>query len=116
MNKIKAIVLFTAFIDIIGLGVIIPIMPYYLKSFGAQDFVVTLLISVYALLAFFSAPILGALSDRYGRRPVLVASIISTSIGWFLFKAVYVKTIMMQEEFQHNHLTQTLQDTTHSLV
>jgi DHA1 family tetracycline resistance protein-like MFS transporter len=85
MNKIKAIVLFTAFIDIIGLGVIIPIMPYYLKSFGAQDFVVTLLISVYALLAFFSAPILGALSDRYGRRPVLVASIISTSIGWFLF-------------------------------
>lgn len=87
MNKVKGLVLFTVFIDIIGLGVIIPIMPYYLRSFGAQDFVVTLLIAVYAFLAFFSAPILGALSDRYGRRPILIASIISTSIGWLLFSS-----------------------------
>ncbi len=85
MNKIKALVLFTVFIDIIGIGVIIPVMPYYVQSFGASDAVVTLLIAMYALLSFFSSPVLGALSDRWGRRPILIISIISSAIGWIMF-------------------------------
>ncbi len=75
----------TVFIDIIGVGVIIPVLPYYIKSFGASDLIVTLLIAVFALLSFVSAPMLGSLSDKIGRRPVLIWSIISTSIGWFIF-------------------------------
>lgn len=85
MNKIKALVLMTVFIDIIGVGVIIPVLPYYIKSFGVSDTIVTLLVAVFALLSFVSAPMLGALSDKIGRRPVLIGSIISTSIGWLIF-------------------------------
>lgn len=85
MKNVKALVLLTVFIDIIGVGVIIPVLPYYIKSFGATDVVVTLLVAVFALLAFVSAPMLGALSDKLGRRPVLIASIISSSIGWLVF-------------------------------
>lgn len=85
MNKVKALVLLTVFIDIIGVGVIIPVLPYYIKSFGATDAIVTLLVAVFALLSFISAPMLGALSDKLGRRPILIVSIISSSIGWLVF-------------------------------
>lgn len=83
--KIKALVLFTIFIDIVGIGIIIPILPFYVRSFGVTDAVVTLLFAVYAFVSFFSAPLLGSLSDRIGRRPILIMSIISTAIGWFVF-------------------------------
>ncbi len=85
MSKIKIIVLFTVFIDIIGIGVIIPTLPFYVQSFGVSDAVVTILFTVYALLSFISAPFLGALSDKYGRRPVLILSIASSAIGWLVF-------------------------------
>jgi DHA1 family tetracycline resistance protein-like MFS transporter len=85
MNKIKTLVLITVFIDIVGLGIVIPILPFYVTSFGSSGPVVTLLFAIYALLAFFSAPFLGKLSDRIGRRPVLIASITSSALGWFAF-------------------------------
>lgn len=83
--SIKALILFTVFLDIVGLGIIIPVMPFYVQSLGASDTVVTLLFTVYALLSFFSAPLLGSLSDTWGRRPILIISIISSAIGWFVF-------------------------------
>lgn len=85
MNKIKLAILFTVFIDIVGVGIVIPVLPFYVESFGARPLVITLLFSVFALCSLISAPFLGTLSDRIGRRPVLIASIISTSIGWFVF-------------------------------
>ncbi|MFA6427324.1 MAG: MFS transporter [Candidatus Magasanikbacteria bacterium] len=81
----KAIILFTVFVDVLGMGIVIPILPYYVKSFGVSDFTVTLLFSVFAACSFVSAPLLGAWSDRLGRRPILIASIISTAIGWIVF-------------------------------
>lgn len=85
MSKTKALILFTVFIDILGIGIVIPVLPFFVKSFGTSDFMVTALFATYALCAFISAPILGALSDRIGRRPILIVSIISSSIGWFIF-------------------------------
>lgn len=84
-QKDKIIILLTVLIDVIGLGIIIPVLPYYVESFGVSSFVVTLLFSSFALFSFVSGPFLGALSDKIGRRPVLIISIISTAIGWFVF-------------------------------
>lgn len=89
MSKEKLIIIFTVLIDVIGLGIIIPIMPAYVKSFNVPVIVVTLLFSVFSLCSFLSAPFLGALSDKIGRRPILMASILSTSIGWFVFAGAH---------------------------
>lgn len=86
MNK-KLIILLTVFIDVLGIGIIIPVLPFYVESFGVSDFMVTLLFAVFSFFAFFSAPLLGAWSDKIGRRPVLIISILSTAIGWLVFAA-----------------------------
>ena len=85
MQREKAIVILTVFVDVIGFGIVIPILPFYVGSFGATPFVITLLFGSFAFFAFLSGPFLGALSDKVGRRPVLIASISSTAIGWFVF-------------------------------
>lgn len=85
MSKTKLTILFTVFIDVIGIGIVIPILPFYVETFTSSDFVVTALFAVFALCSFLSAPVIGALSDRIGRRPMLIMSIFSTSIGWFVF-------------------------------
>lgn len=85
MSRIKILVLLTVFIDIIGLGIVIPVLPFYVQTFSGSPLIITLLFSVFALCSFISAPFMGALSDKFGRRPALIASITSTSIGWFIF-------------------------------
>ncbi len=81
----KVIILLTVFLDVLGLGVIIPILPFYVESFHVSGIVVTSLFAVFALFSFFSAPILGAISDRKGRRPVLLISLASSAVGWLIF-------------------------------
>jgi len=85
MPKTKIIILLTVFLDVIGLGIVIPILPFYVANFSNSAFLITSLFAVYALCSFFSAPVIGALSDRVGRRPMLIMSIFSTAVGWFVF-------------------------------
>ena len=80
-----AIILGTVFLDVVGMGVIIPVLPLYVESFGVSHNVVTALFAVFALCAFFSSPILGIISDRKGRRPVLLVSLLSSALGWIIF-------------------------------
>lgn len=84
-SKEKWIIILTILIDVIGMGIVIPVLPFYVESFGLSAFEMTSLFAVFALFSFFSAPFLGALSDRIGRRPVLILSIASTALGWFIF-------------------------------
>lgn len=85
MSRQKTLIIFTVLVDVIGLGIVIPVLPFYVQSFGASAFMVTLLLAVFSLFSFFSAPFLGSLSDRIGRRPILVISILSTALGWIIF-------------------------------
>ena len=87
----KAIIVFTVFLDVLGIGLIIPVLPFYVESFNVSANVVTALFSVFALFSFFSAPLLGMISDRKGRRPVLLVSLLSSAIGWIVF--AFSKTI-----------------------
>jgi MFS family permease len=85
MNKAKIVIIITVLIDVIGFGIVVPILPYYVEEFGAGATTVTLLFSIFSLFSFLSGPFLGALSDRVGRRPVLIYSNIGMTIGWFVF-------------------------------
>jgi MFS family permease len=87
----KLIIVLTVFIDVLGFAIIVPVLPFYVESFGASPFTLTMLFSVFSFFSFVSAPFLGALSDKVGRRPVLIVSITTTAIGWFVFASA--KTI-----------------------
>ncbi|MBL8046024.1 MAG: MFS transporter [Anaerolineales bacterium] len=71
-------------IDLLGLTIIIPLLPLYATSFGADALTIGLLGAAYPLMQFIGAPLLGRLSDRYGRKPVLVVSQIGTLIGFLV--------------------------------
>ncbi|SFC76484.1 MFS transporter [Bacillus sp. UNCCL81] len=81
--------LMSIFLCGIGFSIITPVVPYlvqpYISNPEDQAIVVTLLTSVYAICVFFAAPGLGALSDRYGRRPILLVSLLGSAIGYLVF-------------------------------
>src|SRR3569833_3497328 len=68
-------------VDILGMTLILPLLPFYAERYGASPQVVGLLITTYALCQLLAGPILGKLSDRYGRRPLLIVSQIGTFLG-----------------------------------
>lgn len=68
-----------------GFGILIPILPLYAESFGASEAVIGVLLASYAFMQFFSSPILGNVSDRYGRRSVILVSVAGSSVAWVLF-------------------------------
>ncbi len=80
------IIFITIFIDLIGFGMVIPILPFYASSeqFLATPFEIGLLFSVYSWMQFVFSPILGRLSDRYGRRPILFISLLGSAVGYFV--------------------------------
>src|SRR5256885_5984293 len=71
-------------IDLMGFGIIIPLLPFYIRDPEANPMKVTLLFSVYSICQFIGAPILGAISDRRGRRPVLAFSQLGSAAGYVL--------------------------------
>ena len=71
-------------VDLLGLTIIIPLLPLYATAFGASPVVIGLLAAAYPTMQFLGAPILGRLSDKYGRKPVLVVSQIGTFLGFLL--------------------------------
>ncbi len=71
-------------IDLLGLTIIIPLLPLYATAFGATPFVIGVLGAAYPVMQFIGAPVLGRLSDRYGRKPILLVSQIGTLIGFLI--------------------------------
>ena len=72
------------FVDLLGFSLILPLLPYYAEVYGATPLVVGLLVASYAAAQLIGAPVLGRLSDRYGRRPVLLLSVGGTWVGFLL--------------------------------
>ena len=75
----------TVFIDLVGFGIIIPFLAYYVESFGARAATVGLLMSTYSVAQFIFAPIWGRISDRVGRRPILLLGLTGSVAGYTLF-------------------------------
>ncbi|HZC35453.1 MAG TPA: MFS transporter [Chthoniobacterales bacterium] len=79
-----ATILLIVFIDLIGFGMIIPILPLYAEGFGALEWQIGLLLASYSFMQFLASPVLGAISDRFGRKPVLLCSLLGSAISYIL--------------------------------
>lgn len=79
------VIFFTVFIDLIGFGIIIPLLPFYAEHFGASALVVGLLSTSFSAAQFLFAPIWGRLSDRIGRRPVILIGLLGSAVSYGMF-------------------------------
>jgi multidrug resistance protein len=78
------IIFLTIFVNLVGFGIIIPLLPFYAETFGASPLVIGLLFAVFSLCQLVAAPALGDLSDRWGRRPVLIFSLAGTVVSFVM--------------------------------
>lgn len=86
-RKPLATLFLIVFTDLVGFGIVIPLLPLYAESFGPSPLVFGLLMASYSAMQFLFAPALGRLSDRVGRRPVLLVSLAGSVAGYLLFAA-----------------------------
>jgi DHA1 family tetracycline resistance protein-like MFS transporter len=69
------------FVNVLGFGLIVPILPFYVERLGGGPEAVTLIIALYSLLQFLTTPLIGRLSDRYGRKPLMIWTLVGTIVG-----------------------------------
>ncbi len=81
----QLILFLTVFIDLLGFGIVIPFLPMFAHRMGVGAVGVGLLLSIYSLTQFVFAPILGRISDRIGRRPILLLGLLGSSIGYMIY-------------------------------
>lgn len=85
MKNTRLLTIFAiVFVDLLGFSLILPLLPYYAEEYGATPLIVGLLVASYAAAQLLGAPLLGRLSDRYGRRPILLLSVAGTFVGFLL--------------------------------
>jgi multidrug resistance protein len=86
MRKPSVLVIFlTVFIDLIGFGIVVPLVPVYSRHFGAEGYVIGIIIASFSAMQFLFAPVWGRLSDRHGRRPILLLSTAGAAVSYVLF-------------------------------
>jgi len=76
------VIFLTVFVNLVGFGIIIPLLPFYAQTFGASPLVIGFLFASFSLSQLLATPALGVLSDRWGRRPVLIFSLLGTVVSF----------------------------------
>ncbi len=80
-----AIIFFTVFLDLVGFGIILPLMPYLARQFSATPLEIGLLMAVFSFMQFLFSPLWGKLSDRFGRRPIILISLMGAIFSYTFF-------------------------------
>src|SRR5438046_1492600 len=89
-----AVIFFTVLIDLIGFGISIPSLPYYAQRFGADGLGLGALLGVFSAMQFVATAILGRTSDRIGRPPILLATMLVNALGYVLFAAAHSYVVL----------------------
>ncbi|HVB37915.1 MAG TPA: MFS transporter [Vicinamibacterales bacterium] len=84
MRRPLLVIFLTVFVNLIGFGIIIPLLPFYAETFGAAPLTIGLLFAAYSLSQLLASPVLGDLSDRWGRRPILLFSLLGTVVSFVM--------------------------------
>jgi MFS transporter, DHA1 family, tetracycline resistance protein len=84
-KRVLRLIFFIMLMDIVGMSIIFPVAPYIVQRYSNDALMVTMLTVIYAGAQFFAAPALGKISDRVGRRPVFLVSVLGSAIGYFIF-------------------------------
>jgi multidrug resistance protein len=88
------VIFLTVFVNLVGFGIIIPLLPFYAQTFGASPLVIGLLFASFSLAQLIATPALGALSDRWGRRPVLIFSLLGTVVSFVMLALAHTLTLL----------------------
>lgn len=94
MNRPLLIIFITILVNLIGFGIIVPLLPFYAQTFGASPFVIGLLFASFSLSQLIASPLLGELSDRWGRRPVLIFSLLGTVVSFVMLALAQSLTML----------------------
>ena len=85
-NRTPLLILFlTVFVDLLGFGIVIPFLPMYASRMNVGAAGIGLVLSAYSLAQFISAPLLGRLSDHFGRRPIIMLGLLGSSLGYIIY-------------------------------
>src|SRR3977135_2354152 len=94
MTRPLLVIFLTIFVNLIGFGIIIPLLPFYAQTFGASPLVIGLLFAIFSMCQLIAAPALGDLSDQYGRRPVLIFSLLGTVVSFVMLALAHTLTML----------------------
>lgn len=85
LHRIEVLVFVTVFLDLVGFGIVIPLLPFYVQSMGGSELTVGVLLGSFSFTQLLATPILGRFSDRYGRRPIILLSLAANALAMGLF-------------------------------
>ena len=94
MSRPLLVIFLTVFVNLVGFGIIIPLLPFYAQTFGASPLVIGLLFASFSLSQLIATPALGALSDRWGRRPVLIFSLLGTVVSFVMLALAHTLAVL----------------------
>ncbi|MCS7211002.1 MAG: MFS transporter [Chloroherpetonaceae bacterium] len=89
------ILFFTVFLDLIGFGIVLPLLPNYARELGASPLLIGIVAGSYSLMQFFSAPLWGTISDRIGRRPVILISVATSTVSYLIFSQSHTVWLLL---------------------
>src|SRR5436190_20576737 len=84
-SRVLTFVFLTVFLDMIGFGIVIPLLSFYVTDLGGTAQIVGLILGSFSLMQVIATPILGRLSDRFGRRPIILASLAGNAVAMAVF-------------------------------
>ncbi len=94
MSRPLLVIFLTIFVNLVGFGIIIPLLPFYAQTFGASPLAIGLLFASFSISQLIAAPFLGDLSDRWGRRPILIFSLLGTVVSFVVLALAHSLAVL----------------------